>query len=442
MIELKASLQKALPLNYNIDPGQPEPLVSVILPVYNGERYIADSVRSVLAQTYRNLELIIINDGSTDRTLEILEEFRNDQRVKIHTQPNRKLPAALSAGFAKANGEFYTWTSADNLMKPRCLEVLVKFLSARSDVEMVYANEEIIDDQGKAVEESDFCPGYQVPPGSANIHWPQDPGELIFVQNNYIGACFLYRSWAGRILGDYDAHCFGYEDYEYWMRMDALFRVAHLGRPDTLYLYRLHEESLSAKEKQMKIVERVRSFMSIEGERHQLYADLCDVTLIGSHPWFSSFEGLYRSAGHNVFAWKDHNPSNSYHFQITRSSEKAVAIIAVDELIRQRSLSTFLKELSAAQPDCLLVGIVDHVATLRDNLFPGAELDWVLSGTPAVVSDLQAQGMRNYLEVRAAEAVAYPLMCVVNNAFGLRLAHARLEQNDQPVLETTLRATT
>ncbi len=124
-------------------------LVSVILPVYNQAGLLRDSMESVLGQTYANFELIIVNDGSTDDVAVVLADYARHPKVRILTQANQKLPKALSNGFAFARGEFWTWTSADNLMEPAQLERLVGFLQRRPDVAMVYANYEAIDDRGQ-----------------------------------------------------------------------------------------------------------------------------------------------------------------------------------------------------------------------------------------------------------------------------------------------------
>lgn len=85
-------------------------LVSVILPVYNGEKYLEQSIRSVLDQTYENLELIIVDDASTDNSLYIAQNLaREDSRIRIITNSeNLKLPKSLNKGFEDANGEYYT----------------------------------------------------------------------------------------------------------------------------------------------------------------------------------------------------------------------------------------------------------------------------------------------------------------------------------------------
>lgn len=97
------------------------PKVSIVLPTFNGSKYIKQSVESVLSQTFTDFELIIVNDCSTDDTLSICNELKElDSRITIiSNETNKKLPASLNIGFRRAVGEYFTWTSDDNLFK-RC----------------------------------------------------------------------------------------------------------------------------------------------------------------------------------------------------------------------------------------------------------------------------------------------------------------------------------
>src|SRR6266481_3050397 len=300
-VEFKRQLCRDLSMDFRgvsvaCEPG----LVSVVLPVYNGEKFVAEAIESVLAQSYAAFELILVDDGSTDRTPEILAHYSEHPKVRRFRQENRKLPAALNAGFAEARGQFFTWISDDNRMHPGMLAELVGFLESHPDVEMVYADEELIDEHGAPALNSDFCQIYQSPANSNVLRRPRDSGELNFIQNNFIGGCFLYRSWTARVVGDYSEQCFGFEDYDYWMRMNALFRIAHLGKPDILYSYRLHPRSLTARDKELRIADRARYFTSVEAERRKFFTDGFDLKFAGDHAWFSALAQAYRRSGHNV----------------------------------------------------------------------------------------------------------------------------------------------
>ncbi len=303
-------------------------LVSVVLPVHNGARYVAESIESVLRQTYTDVELIVVDDGSTDETAEIVMRHASDPRVRLVRQKNRKLPGALNTGFASARGEYWTWTSADNRMHPEMISDLVAFLDTNGDAEMVYADEHLIDESGMPAIHSDFCRIYQTPPGSDALMRPRDPGELNFVPNNYIGGCFLYRSWAASVVGEYDASCFGFEDYDYWLRMNALFRIAHLGKRVALYAYRLHNESLTARKVELRIAERTRYFLAEEEERRRFFEGGFDITLVGDHPWFRQLARAYRLAGHNVFEMRERTEEELYRHRATRAFSKSITMAA------------------------------------------------------------------------------------------------------------------
>jgi glycosyltransferase involved in cell wall biosynthesis len=212
----------------------------------------------------------VVDDGSTDDVGEVLGRYLGHPRVRILTQANQKLPAALSNGFAFARGEFWTWTSADNLMHPDQLARLVGFLRSRPQTAMVYADYVAIDDRGDQLVDPTFRPHNRRPDGSAEIHLPRNPREINVVCDNFIGPCFLYRNLVGRLIGDYDPGL-GIEDYDYWMRVNHAFLIEHLGTDETLYRYRVHDRSLSGRAAELKITERVKALMRSERSRNRFY---------------------------------------------------------------------------------------------------------------------------------------------------------------------------
>ena len=125
-------------------------LVSIVLPTYNGEQYIRESIDSVISQTYKNWELIVVDDCSKDNTSKIVEEYVNkDKRIRlIKNDINQKLPASLNIGFSYANGEYYTWTSDDNKYKPDAIQTMVNTLEKDNSCILVSANLDYIDSFG------------------------------------------------------------------------------------------------------------------------------------------------------------------------------------------------------------------------------------------------------------------------------------------------------
>ena len=272
----------------------------MVLPVYNQAYLVAGSIESVLQQTHANLELIVVNDGSTDEIEEVLGPYRGHPKVQILDQENQKLPRALSNGFKRARGEFFTWTSADNLMAKKQLEAQVEFLLAHPDVQMVYANYDLIGEDGNPLLNSDYCSGYQRPPGSNHIHLPRDLSELNVIRNNYIGPCFMYRAWVGRLVGHYDAAQFTTEDYDYWMAINAFFRIEHLGKDESFYFNRVHADSLTGRKRELKIVEMTDRLMEFEKMRRAFYREKFKVYLIGNNERLKGIKEVFEANGNRV----------------------------------------------------------------------------------------------------------------------------------------------
>lgn len=244
-------------------------LVSVILPVHNGERYLAEAIQSVLAQTHANLELIAVDDGSTDSTPEILARFVNlDRRVRVISQPNKKLPAALNAGLAAARGEFLTWTSDDNRMKPGLIEYMVKALRADPAVGLVYADYEMIDAAGAPNRNTTYWERFQNPPGSGRICLPDDISILDYC--NYIGPAFLYTDRARLLVGDYNSRHFTCEDYDFFLRVKQWLTLRHTPGRESLYEYREHGASLTSRRGEFKITDRVEKLLRTDEFRRDM----------------------------------------------------------------------------------------------------------------------------------------------------------------------------
>lgn len=248
-------------------PGRPG-LVSIVLPVYNGEDYLREALDSVLAQTWPEWELIVVNDGSTDATAAIVEEYaRRDGRIVAVHQANQKLPGALNAGFRRARGEFLTWTSADNRLRPAFLERLVRELRERPEVDMVYADYDLIDGRGAPLRGSDWCVPFQDPPGSEHIRPTGDVSMLNLVDGNYVGAAFLYRDRVARLVGGYATRFFTCEDYDFFMRVNERLALRRARTREILYEYRLHGGSLTANKDAFGRDARTRALMVFDDFR-------------------------------------------------------------------------------------------------------------------------------------------------------------------------------
>lgn len=266
----KERFNQSFQLNLNdINFSFEKDLVSVVLPVYNGEEYLSSAIESILQQTYRHFELIIINDGSTDNTSNILNEYEQiDSRIKVIHQENSKIPKTLSRGFRMAKGEFYTWTSADNILHKTFLEDMVNEIKRDENLGMVYANMNLIDSNGKIISGHGW---YEIPEGSGVVSLPTTTLELNIYPNNTIGAAFMYRAKAAHVLGDYSSFKHTLEDYDYWMRMNSIFNLCHTSFHEPIYDYRWHDKSLTAQDSELGITSNRYKLMVLDDYRRDYY---------------------------------------------------------------------------------------------------------------------------------------------------------------------------
>lgn len=121
--------------------------VSVVIPVYNSAKFLRESIDSVLNQTYQNIEIIAVNDGSTDNSFEVLEKYSD--RIIVISQPNQGLISALNTGIEKTNGKWFKWFSPDDVLYPDAIETLVKTANSLLENTIIYSNWEMIDENGK-----------------------------------------------------------------------------------------------------------------------------------------------------------------------------------------------------------------------------------------------------------------------------------------------------
>ena len=222
-----------------------EPLVSVLLPVYNHAAFIKAAIKGVQDQTYSNWELIILNDGSTDGLLDILKDYDSDPRIKVYTQENQRLPNGLTNLHNLASGQFITWTSADNVMKEGMLSALVEKLLENPNASMVFADVAIIDENGN-YKTTGYREMNRDPELPYIMRLPHCTDALDAEADNFINACFMYRAEPVKALnGMYSADLEGLEDYDFWLRLRTFGKIVHLNNKEPLYCYRVHENTMS-----------------------------------------------------------------------------------------------------------------------------------------------------------------------------------------------------
>lgn len=203
------------------------PKVSILMPVYNGETYLKNSVDSILNQTFTDFEYILIDDGSTDSTWLILSEYANrDERIKLFkNEVNLGLVKSLNKGLHLARGEHIARQDADDVALPERLELQTRFLESHPEVGGLGTSVEIIDERGKTVRKEIL---------------PEDRDSLqgLLLVNNFMHhSTMMVRRSLMEVLGGYDESMLHAEDYDLWWRLSCISDLATL--PDTLVKRRL-----------------------------------------------------------------------------------------------------------------------------------------------------------------------------------------------------------
>lgn len=208
------------------------PLVSIVMPVYNAEQYLAEAVVSILNQTYKNIELVAVNDGSKDNSQAILEEFaKNDTRLRIIRQKNTGIVGALNRGIKESKGVYIARMDADDVSFLRRIEKQVKLLDEAPNAVLVATGFEVID------EDSEFMYREIIPRANADLK------RTLLLYNPIAHGSVLLRKAAVEKIGGYSADCGPTEDYELWMRLSK--EGDFLGVEDLLYRWRQNRNGIT-----------------------------------------------------------------------------------------------------------------------------------------------------------------------------------------------------
>ncbi len=199
------------------------PTISVIIPVYNGEKTIVNTLKSVLKQTFTDLELIVIDDGSQDSTLAVIDEIR-DSRLKVFSFPNAGVSASRNRGLSKAKGEFISFLDADDLWTPDKLEAQLRALQENPQAAVAYSWSDWIDESGQFLR----------PGGHISVNGNAYPKLLLrdFVES---GSNPLIRRQALTEVGGFDPSVTPAEDWDMWLRLAARYEFVAVASPHILY---------------------------------------------------------------------------------------------------------------------------------------------------------------------------------------------------------------
>ncbi len=252
------------------------PVISVVMSVYNGERYLRESIESILGQTYRNFEFIIINDGSTDSTREIILSYDDPRICLIDNEENIGLTRSLNKGLGIARGEYIARMDADDVSMLNRFESQLDFLNHHRDYAVVGTFLKAINEDSKVV----FTIEKPI--------WHADICEFLNKDNCIGHGSAMIRRKCLQDIGGYDESIDKSQDYELWLRISKNYKLANI--PQYLYMWRSHKENISEKHRneQKHFVEMIK--IRAEGKSENRKVDYC------SKPKFSILMANYNNA--------------------------------------------------------------------------------------------------------------------------------------------------
>jgi len=212
------------------------PLVSIIIPCYNQARFLGDALDSALAQEYDALEIIVVNDGSTDDFETRSAPYQNDARVKIIAQENRGLPAARNRGIRKARGEYLKFLDADDWLARDCLAKQVAAFQASPTLGLVYCDLARVNARGEQMDDYSVTRARRILDG--------DILPSLLVGGYFTPQTALVPRRALDHVGLFDETLGGSADMELWMRLMCENYTARFV-PEKLAYYRLHDANMS-----------------------------------------------------------------------------------------------------------------------------------------------------------------------------------------------------
>lgn len=224
------------------------PLVSVITPVFNGAPWLREALDSALAQTFRSLEIIVVNDGSTDDSLAIARDRAvGDSRIRIIDQPNAGLPAARNRALRAARGAYLALLDADDAWLPNHLMIAMQAFESDPDLGLVHANIERVDADGARVD---------IPVRT----WSRDmdPFDALALRHEHVSCpTAVFSRVALDAVGGFDLRFtgLGCEDRDLWLRIAARFRIRYLDQVTARY--RAHPGSMSAASERMALARQL-----------------------------------------------------------------------------------------------------------------------------------------------------------------------------------------
>jgi len=314
-----------------------QPLVSVILPVYNAAAYITEAIQSVLNQTYSNFELIVINDGSTDDSEALIKQF-TDSRIRYYAQTNRGLGATLNVALGYCKAELIARQDQDDVSYPQRFEKQVAYLLSHPEVVLLGTRARIVTDSGAVY-------GYHLH-ASDNAVLKLD---MVF-DNPFVHSSVIFRKQAVMAVGGYNPNRNIYEDYDLWSKLAVHGHVANL--PEVLLDYRHHQQGMSKHTHNFKDsalydqgVLNLHTYFNLQGDAYALLPAVFHFKKekIGSFSYRQLLQSLQVVAQKLIQQY----PAESHAIRARKRYYQKLLIYRLNKLLQEESAHSPLKLLTS-----------------------------------------------------------------------------------------------
>lgn len=270
-------------------------LVSIIMPAFNSEKYIGDAIESVLGQTYKKFELIVINDGSLDHTESKIKKYSDT--LQYISQPNQGAASARNNGILAARGEYISFLDSDDLWFENTLKLQHEYLASHPSVGLVYGEIQLFDHTGVLDENWMITTGLPRPEGFIFQ-------ELVFQCLFGLSTVMVRRQILDNV-GLFNSNLPSGEDYDLWLRISAMYKIGYI--PERLMRYRQHADSLTASNSSLKpwdisVAEKALEMHPVEAKKissFQLKKEFAKRYFQGGYSAFT--EGKYAIARYRFF---------------------------------------------------------------------------------------------------------------------------------------------
>ena len=193
------------------------PLVTVVMSTFNDEKTIENAINSIVNQTYKNIEFILINDGSRDGTLSVINKFSiDDDRIKVINQENKGLTKSLNIGIKQARGKYIARQDADDISMLTRIEKQVEYLESNSNIVLIGTNRYIINDNIKKI---------------GKYYDDEEINKIVYLKSPFAHTSAMYRKDIFIEIGLYDESYITAQDFEAWMRFASVGKISMIDEP-------------------------------------------------------------------------------------------------------------------------------------------------------------------------------------------------------------------